>query len=161
MLKKTWKDTGLSYLWLTLLVFVLDWGTKEAANYYLTAYVPRPVFPFFNLTLAYNTGAAFSFLDNRAAWSNTMFAAIALGVSLAILLWLARSPRREKMTGIGLTVILGGALGNLWDRVRYEHVIDFLDFYVSQWHWPVFNLADTAVSIGAFLIICHCMLMKK
>jgi signal peptidase II len=161
MLKKTFQPTGLWFLWITLMVFAADWGTKELANSYLDPYVPVQIFPFFNLTLAYNTGAAFSFLDNASLWPNILFSVIALGVSIAILVWLARLPRSDKMMSIGLTLILGGALGNLWDRVRYEHVIDFVDLYVRTWHWPVFNVADMAVSLGAFLIIWRWMIVKK
>lgn len=161
MLKKTVQPSGLWFLWVSLLVFVTDWGTKELANSYLDPYVPVAVFPFFNLTLAYNTGAAFSFLDNSALWPNALFGLVALGVSIAILVWLARLPRGERQMSIGLALILGGALGNLWDRIRYEHVIDFVDLYVRSWHWPVFNVADMAVSLGAFLIILRWLSLKK
>lgn len=161
MLKKKLQLTGLGFLWISVLVFFIDWGTKTLANFYLAPYLPLPVFPFFNLTLAYNTGAAFSFLDNASSWSNVLFAAIALGVSCAILIWLSRLPRSDRMTSIGLAFILGGALGNLWDRFRYEHVIDFIDLYVQTWHWPVFNLADAAVSVGAFLVLWRWMSVKK
>lgn len=161
MLKRTLRASGLWFLWIALLVFLLDWGTKELANSRLSPYVPVPVVPSFNLTLAYNTGAAFSFLDNAVFWPNLLFGAIALGVSCVILVWLARLPRSERMLGIGFTLILGGALGNLWDRIRYKHVIDFVDLYVSAWHWPVFNIADLAVSVGAFLIVWRWIVMKK
>jgi signal peptidase II len=161
MLKKNFKTSGLRFLWLSLLIFMVDWGTKALANTYLDPYVPLPVFPFFNLTLAYNTGAAFSFLSSGFFWSNILFGVIAFVVSLFILGWLYRLPRHESLIGLGLALILGGALGNLWDRIRYEHVIDFVDLYVSNWHWPVFNVADVAVSLGAFLIIWKWMVIKK
>ncbi len=161
MLKKNFRPSGLGFLWISLLVFVADWGTKTLANAHLELYMPVSVFPCFNLTLAYNTGAAFSFLDNASLWPNILFGLIALGVSIAILLWLACLPRAEKSMGVGLALILGGALGNLWDRVRYEHVIDFIDLYVRSWHWPVFNVADLAVSLGAFLIVWRWLALKK
>lgn len=161
MLKKALHSSSLGLLWISLLVFLADWGSKSLANTYLNPYVPWAIFPSFNLTLAYNTGAAFSLLDNASSWSNLLFGAIALGVSGVILVWLARLPRSERSLGVGLTLILGGALGNLWDRLRYAHVIDFIDLYVGAWHWPVFNVADLAVSLGAFLLVWRWMHLKK
>jgi len=161
MFKKIFQATSLGLLWISIVVFLVDWGSKSLANTHLSPYVPQPIFPSFNLTLAYNTGAAFSFLDNASPWSNLLFGAIALGVSGVILVWLARLPRSEKCLNIGLTLILGGALGNLWDRFRYAHVIDFIDLYVGAWHWPVFNVADLAVSLGAFLVVWYWIHIKK
>jgi len=155
------QSNNLRFLLISLLVFFADWASKTLANHYLDLYIPLSVFPSFNLTLAYNTGAAFSFLDNASAWTNLMFGCIALGVSIGILVWLCRLPRQEKWMSIGLALILGGALGNLWDRIRYQHVIDFLDFYVANWHWPVFNLADLAVSMGAILVAWKWLNLKK
>lgn len=161
MLKNSVKSSGLRFLWIALFVFIADCGTKALVNAYLDPYVQVPVFPGFNLILAYNMGAAFNFLNSGALWPNILFAVIALGVSFAILIWLYRLPRNERLVGVGLALILGGALGNLWDRIWYKHVIDFIELYVSSWHWPVFNLADTAVSIGAALIMWRWMAIKK
>lgn len=145
--------TGLCYLWITILIFTVDWGTKLLAEKYLIPYISVPVIPFFNLTLAYNTGAAFSLLDTGSVWPNILFGIIAASVSLIILLWLYRISSKEKLLCIALASILGGALGNLWDRIHYYHVIDFIDFYIVSWHWPVFNTADIAVCLGAILAI--------
>lgn len=136
-----------------MLIFIIDWGSKTFAQAYLEPYTAIAILPFFNLTLAYNTGAAFSFLDTGTFWPNLLFGSIAIVVSIILLGWLYRTPRQKQMMNIALTLILGGALGNLWDRIHYQHVIDFIDFYVVNWHWPVFNFADAAVSIGALLVI--------
>lgn len=153
----TLRQTGLFYLWLTMLVLMADLATKAFAQSHLDLHFSEPVLPFFNLTLAYNTGAAFSFLDTGSFWPGLLFGAIATVASIALLLWLYRSPRKEHTMNIALALILGGALGNLWDRIRYQHVIDFIDLYVASWHWPVFNVADAAVSVGAMLMIWHWM----
>jgi signal peptidase II len=147
------RKTGLCYLWLTILIFTMDVVTKQLAEKYLIPYISVPIFPFFNLTLAYNTGAAFSLLDTGSIWPNLLFGIIASAVSLVIVIWLYRISYKEKLLGVALSSILGGALGNLCDRIRYQHVIDFMDFYVSNWHWPVFNIADVGVCLGALLVI--------
>jgi signal peptidase II len=107
---------------------------------------------FFNLVLVFNKGAAFSFLAAEAGWQTPVLAAFALGASLVVSVLLVRSPER-RMLCAGLALILGGALGNLVDRLRFGHVVDFLDFHVAGWHWPAFNVADSAITIGAALLI--------
>jgi signal peptidase II len=154
---KTFKTTGLFFLWLSLLVLLLDVLTKGWAQAYLEPYTAVPIFPGFNLTLAYNTGAAFSLLATASFGPNLLFSGIALVVSLLILQWLYCSPRHARLFNFGLALILGGAVGNLWDRLRYHQVTDFLDFYLRSWHWPVFNIADAAVSTGALLVIWSCL----
>lgn len=155
------RKTGLCYLWLTVLIFVVDGATKLLSEKYLIPYTSVPISSFFNLTLVYNTGAAFSLLDTGSFWSNLLFGAIASLVSLVILVWLYRISNKEKLLSIALASILGGALGNLCDRIRYHHVIDFIDLYVSTWHWPVFNIADAGVCCGALLVIYHLVKAKN
>jgi len=145
--------SALSFLWLTLLVFLADWWTKKLALRDLIPYEAIPIFPSLNFTLAFNTGAAFSFLDGSIFWSNLLFGCIAFAISVGILIWLYRLSQEDRLMSIALTLILGGALGNLWDRIWHKHVIDFIDLYLGKWHWPVFNLADAAVCLGAILII--------
>jgi signal peptidase II len=145
--------TALGFLWLSVLVFLADWWTKQLALTHLVPYEALAVFPSVNLTLAFNTGAAFSFLDGGVWWPNLLFGCIALAISLGILIWLRRLPREDALMGVALSLILGGALGNLWDRISHKHVIDFMDLYIANWHWPVFNVADAAVCVGAGLII--------
>lgn len=133
-------------------VFVIDLLTKTyfESTYYLGE--SRPVTSFFNLVLAHNYGAAFSFLADSGGWQRYFFAAIAI-VAVVVCLKLMISHAREKLFCLALALILGGAIGNLFDRIIYGYVIDFLDFYYGYWHWPAFNIADSAIVLGAGLLI--------
>lgn len=139
---------GVCYL-LAAGVVVADQITKLAALTWLHAYVPVPVLPGFNLTLLFNTGAAFSFLADAGGWQRWGFSVLALAVSVGIALYLPRVARTDPLGAGSLTLILGGAVGNLIDRVRLGHVVDFIDLYAAGWHWPAFNLADSAITLGA------------
>lgn len=130
----------------------LDQITKLAVIGAFTLHEQMPLVPYFNLTLAHNPGAAFSFLSDAGGWQRWFFTAIALGVSVAIVVWLKRLPSNDRWLAVALALILGGALGNVWDRITLGYVIDFLDFYVDQWHWPAFNVADAAITIGAVML---------
>ncbi len=154
-------STGLRWLWISVFVLVLDRITKAAVLKHLTAYTAVPVMPSFNLTLQYNTGSAFSFLDNASGWQIWMFGGIAILVSIAILVWLKRISASQRWLGIALAFVVGGALGNLWDRFSYGHVIDFIDLYVGNWHWPIFNIADSAICIGAFMLLWDAAFSKN
>ncbi|MGH8611360.1 MAG: signal peptidase II [Gammaproteobacteria bacterium] len=143
----------MKWLWLSSGVIVLDQLTKRAASGTLELYQSLPLLPSVNLTLTHNTGAAFSLLDQAGGWQRWFFAAIALVVSACIVFWLYRLPRGKVVLAAGLSLILGGALGNLWDRLSLGYVIDFIDLYYSTWHWPAFNVADSAITIGAGLLI--------
>ncbi|MDH3691674.1 MAG: signal peptidase II [Gammaproteobacteria bacterium] len=140
-------------LWISTIVVVIDQLTKVAALKLLLYQAPVELLPFFNLTLVFNTGAAFGFLNDSAGWQNTFFVGVALVVSIVIIVMLKRLDTDQLQTGIGLSMIVGGALGNMIDRVIYGHVIDFLDFYYGAWHWPAFNIADSAITVGAVLLI--------
>ncbi len=145
--------TKLKWLWLALLVIVLDLGTKAMATAMLTYGDPVPVIPMFNLTLLHNTGAAFSFLAGAAGWQRWFFVTLALVVSVVLVGWLRNLQRHETWSAIAIVLILGGALGNVYDRVVHGYVVDFLHFYWQDWHFPAFNLADTAITIGAAMMI--------
>jgi len=134
-------------------VVMLDQLSKQLAEQWLHLYQPVPLLPSFNLTLMYNEGAAFSFLSDAGGWQRWLFAALAFTISLAIIWWLKGLQRREKRLAIALALILGGAVGNLIDRLLYGHVVDFLDVYYADWHWPAFNIADAAISVGAVLMV--------
>ena len=153
-----WIRSGLCWSWITIVVLTLDRLTKNLAQEYLSAYMPLAVAPGFNLTLSYNKGAAFSFLEQMPG-QTWIFGTIAVMVSFAIIVWLSRLSWREYNVCIALTLIIGGALGNLWDRVVYGHVIDFIQLYVSHFYWPVFNIADSAVCVGAGMLFIY--LFKK
>ncbi len=158
----------LKWLWLTLLVIVLDLGSKALISHYFSLYETLAVIPgWFNLTLAHNSGAAFSFLANESGWQRWFFASIALLVSIIIFFWIKRLQAHERWMAIALALILGGALGNLWDRLTLGYVVDFLDFYYQSdprtkaMHWPAFNIADSAISIGAVMLIIDALFKKE
>ncbi len=141
------------WLLVAALVIGLDQLTKVLAEHYLVYGQSLPVLPHFDLTLAYNTGAAFSFLADAGGWQRWFFTVLALLVSAFIIVWLRRLGPQEKATALALALILGGALGNLIDRLRLGHVIDFIDLYYGSYHWPAFNLADSAITVGAALLV--------
>jgi len=144
---------GLSWLWLTGLVLVLDQITKLAVIDSFTAYVDvLPLTGFFNLVHVHNTGAAFSLFADQPGWQRFFFLGIAIIATVVILYLLQKTAGRPRFS-IALALILGGALGNVIDRIVYGYVIDFLDFYLGTWHWPAFNVADSAITLGAALLI--------
>jgi signal peptidase II len=120
---------------------------------------PVAITSFFNLVLVFNRGAAFSFLANAPGWQQPFFVAVALTAAVIVSWMLWRYPARRLLCA-GLALILGGALGNLLDRVAYGHVVDFLDFHAMGWHWPAFNIADSAISVGAGILIAEGFMRK-
>ena len=147
------KNAGLT-LWLGIaaVVVLLDQVTKITMSRLLAYGQSEPVTSFFNLVMVYNPGAAFSFLANSGGWQRWFFSALALAVSIFIV-WMLNRNASQRMFCWALSLILGGAVGNLIDRLAYGHVIDFLDFHVGGWHWPAFNIADGAITIGAALFV--------
>ncbi len=133
---------------LSILVIALDQLTKYWAMVHLMPYESVSVFPMLSWTLVFNSGSAFSFLADAGAWHTWFFVALILGVSVGLIVWIIRLQQREVGHMVALALILGGALGNLVDRIRIGYVIDFIDVYYKSYHWPVFNLADSAVCIG-------------
>lgn len=143
----------LKWLWLSLAVIVLDQASKLLASSLLPLHEPIPMLPFFNLTLMHNEGAAFSLLSEAGGWQRWLFTGLALLISLVILAWLRRLPAGENWAAVALSLILGGALGNVGDRVLLGYVVDFLDVYYARWHWPAFNVADSAITVGAVMLV--------
>ena len=143
----------LGWLLLSLLVVLLDQASKQLVEASLLVFEVVPLLPGVNLTLAYNEGAAFSFLSDQGGWQRWLFTALAGVVSLVLIAWISRLERHERLLAAALSLILGGALGNLIDRVLWGHVIDFIDLYYQQWHWPAFNVADSAISVGVVLVL--------
>jgi signal peptidase II len=143
----------MNWLWISSLVVVLDQITKYIADRNLDLRVPVEVFLGLNMTLYYNKGAAFSFLSNAGGWQRWFLMAISFVISLVLVFWLRNVDKNRKSLAWGLALILGGAIGNLIDRTLYGYVIDFIDVYYDYWHWPAFNIADSAISIGAGLLI--------
>lgn len=142
----------LRFIWITLLVVALDQLTKLLAIAML-AQSPVAVLPVFSLTLIFNTGAAFGILNTASGWQNWFFIAVALTVSLTILFMLRKFTEDEKQSAIALLLILGGALGNVTDRIRLGRVVDFLHVHYQDWSFPIFNIADSAITIGAILLV--------
>ena len=147
------KTANLRWLWITLLIILLDQATKYAAIQWLTLNQAHPVFPGFNLTLVHNPGAAFSFLRDAGGWQRYFFIILTTVISVVLLVWLACLPAGRALLACALALVIGGAAGNLWDRLQYGYVIDFIDFYYDKWSWPVFNIADSAITAGALLLI--------
>ena len=148
------------FLWLPLLVIVLDQLSKIIAVKYLFHKPAIEVLPFFNFSLAFNTGAAFGFLHTASGWQNVFFISIALVVSAVIFYMASKLGPKDKWELTALMLILGGALGNVIDRIRIQKVVDFLDFYANNWHFPTFNIADSAITIGAIILILDALGFK-
>ena len=148
------KKNGGMMIWIgiAIIVVLLDQLTKITMTRLLAYGQFDPVTSFFNLVMVYNKGAAFSFLSDQPGWQRYFFTGISVAASLFILWMLKRNPT-QRLFCWALALILGGALGNLIDRVAYGHVIDFLDFHVAGWHWPAFNVADAAITLGAALFV--------
>ena len=142
----------LRYLVIATITLLLDQLSKWSALSNLKMGVPEQVLPFMNWLLLFNPGAAFSFLAQGSGWQRWFFTAIGLAACIYII-WLIRKSQNDKLLCIALSLILGGALGNVLDRLMYGAVVDFIDLHYANWHWPAFNIADSAICIGAALII--------
>ena len=144
----------LAGLWLSAMVIALDQATKHWFEANFSLYQKVEVIPdYFAWTLAYNTGAAFSFLADHSGWQRWLFAAIAIGVSVVLVVWLKRLTASETWLAVALALVLGGALGNLYDRVVLGHVVDFiLVHWQNRWYFPAFNIADSAITVGAVML---------
>lgn len=156
-----WGELPWQWYGLALLILVLDQLTKQWAVAGLAENVPEEVTSFFNLTLRYNYGAAFSFLHDAGGWQRWFFGVIAAGVSVLIVVWLARLKREQWLEALALTSILGGAVGNLYDRVVLGYVVDFIEVHYQTYYWPAFNLADSAITVGAVLLIVDMFLKSR
>lgn len=151
-------------LWLSIAstVVVIDQFTKWLIVENFTLYQRIPVLPVFDLVRLHNTGAAFSFLADASGWQNWFFAGVALAVSIGIVWWLLTLPPRGRgVLALGLVLVLGGAIGNVIDRLAYGHVIDFLLFHYKGWSYPAFNIADSAISCGVVLILFDGFVLEK
>lgn len=159
----------MKWLWLSAFVVLLDQVSKHLASQLLELYQSAEFIPLLQFTLLHNKGAAFSFLSSAGGWQRWVFSLFALVVSFIIVAWLRRLPSQEKWQAAGLALILGGALGNVIDRITLGYVVDFIDFYYpaeqclplfskvitsgTECHWPAFNIADSAIFVGVVLLI--------
>lgn len=143
----------IKWLWLSASVIALDQLTKLWISVSLRLYETIDILPIFQLIHVRNEGAAFSFLSNAGGWQRWFFITISLVASVALTIWLLRLPKQAFWQAVSLALILGGAIGNLIDRVAYGYVVDFLLVYYQTWHWPAFNVADSAISVGAVMLL--------
>ena len=148
------------WLGISALVLVLDQLTKRLAESALTYAEPVPVFPSFNLTLLYNRGAAFSFLSDAGGWQRWFFVCVSVVASVALLFWLYRLKPHQRLLAVALALVLGGAVGNLVDRLWLGHVVDFIQVYYRSFYWPAFNIADSAITVGAVLLVWDALFHK-
>jgi len=151
----------LKWLWLSALVIVFDQVTKYMVTDSLQLFQSIPIMPSLNLVLVHNSGAAFSFLSDAGGWQRWFFAVIAMVVSVVIVVWLKRLKSSERRLAVALSLVLGGAVGNVWDRIVHGYVIDFIDVYYGGWHWPAFNVADSAICVGAALLIIDALFNRN
>ena len=151
---------ALAWLLISALIVVLDLWTKALATESLSLYRPVELTSWLNMTLAHNYGAAFSFLSDAGGWQRWLFTGLASVVTLVLIVWLLRLPTSEKLTAAALCLIIGGAVGNLIDRVINGYVVDFIDVYVNDWHWPAFNVADSAITCGVILLLLDSLLQS-
>ncbi len=156
----------MKWLWLSLITVVLDQLTKKIAEAELLLHQPVAIFPGFNFTLMYNKGAAFSFLSDAGGWQRILFTSLSTIVSIFLFFWLRQISRDDQQKAnqwlqVAITLILGGAIGNLIDRALTGEVVDFIQVYYSSYYFPAFNIADSAISIGAGLLILDMLLESK
>lgn len=143
-----------------VVAIILDQATKLYAVEKLTLHQPVPVMPSFNFTLMYNEGAAFSFLSDAGGWQRWFFSILAFAVSIFLISWIVKLDRREKWTALALSLILGGAIGNLIDRLAYGYVVDFIQWYYDRFYWPAFNIADASILVGTVLLLSISLFQK-
>jgi signal peptidase II len=143
----------LKWLWLSVLVVAIDQASKLLVDASMQLHESIPLIPSFQLTYLRNQGAAFSLLSEAGGWQRWFFIALATVASVAISIWLKRLPTNHRFEACAWALVLGGALGNLIDRIAYGYVIDFLDVYYGDWHWPAFNIADSAITIGVAMLL--------
>ena len=144
--------SGLSFLWLSAVAFILDLLTKYIVTQNFELYESVNILPIFNLTYARNTGAAFSFLADHSGWQKYFFIVLAIVISAVLVYFLKKNSASQKLQNSAYALIIGGALANMVDRAYNGFVVDFFDFYWKDWHYPVFNVADVAICIGAGLL---------
>lgn len=149
------KSRSLKYcLSVALAVIALDQISKALALTMLRQ-AAVPIMPFLNFSLGFNKGAAFGILDSAAGWQRWFFIILGISVSAVIVIWSTQLDSKKKMENLALALVLGGAWGNLIDRIRLGHVVDFIDFYIGNWHWYTFNVADIAICIGGVLLAIY------
>ena len=154
-------NTGLKYLALSLILFIADQATKITILNTLPLHHDINILPIFDITHVHNYGAAFSFLSDAGGWQRYFFTIIAVTISTLLIYWMYKTPKEQKLLLTSYALILSGALGNVWDRINYGYVVDFIHFYYQSWSFPAFNVADIAISLGAFFLILDAIFEHK
>ncbi|HOX72179.1 signal peptidase II [Dokdonella sp.] len=153
---------ALTWLFLSAVVIVADQITKLLVLERFTLHESLPLLPgFLDLTLAFNEGAAFSFLSDAGGWQRWFFTVLAIVVGTILIVWLKRTARTDWRTALPLSLVVGGAVGNVIDRIRLGHVVDFIDVHYATWSFPAFNIADSAISVGAVLLLAFGLFGSK
>ena len=146
-------QTGWKLLWLSVVVVILDQWSKAVASNQLALYIPQKITSFFNLTLMHNEGVAFSILADQSGWQRYFIAIVASLIVVWLLYWLYQNRSNQRLQNTALVLVIGGAIGNIWDRIVLGYVVDFIELHYQQYYWPAFNLADSAICLGAVLLI--------
>jgi signal peptidase II len=154
------KRMAVAWLFVSIVIVTLDLWTKGIATESLTLYRPVELTSWLNMTLAHNYGAAFSFLSDAGGWQRWLFTGLASVVTVVLIVWMFRLQAREKLTAAALGLIIGGAVGNLIDRIMNGYVVDFIDVYYQGYHWPAFNVADSAITGGVILMLLDALLQS-
>ncbi|WOE41635.1 signal peptidase II [Acinetobacter chinensis] len=152
---------NLMWLGLSVLAIIIDQWTKNIASTHLTYADPVPVLPFLNWTLLHNYGAAFSFLSDAGGWQHYLFTGLAGIVSIIFIFWLMRMPKSTVVLPMAIALILGGAIGNLIDRISLGYVVDFIHVFYQNNHFPAFNIADSAITLGTILLLIDTFFLEK
>lgn len=152
-MKKGRTRTGLLWIWISILVVALDQYSKYWMTTHFQLHEAQDLYPNIRLVLAHNKGAAFSMLSEHPHLALYLFSTTAALVIMGLFFWLFTMAASARWVAVSVSLLLGGAIGNLVDRVRFGYVIDFIDVYVDQWHWPVFNIADVAICLGAVMLV--------
>ncbi|TCM64328.1 signal peptidase II [Acinetobacter calcoaceticus] len=152
---------NIIWLGLSVLAVVLDQWTKSIASTHLIYSDPVPVLPFLNWTLLHNYGAAFSFLSDAGGWQHYLFTSLAAVVSVVFIVWIMRMPKNMLILPLAIALILGGAIGNLIDRVSLGYVVDFIHVFYQDKNFPAFNLADSSISLGVVLLLIDTFFLEK
>ena len=151
---------NLNWLMISVIIIVIDQVTKLYFNQNLQLGQSIELLPVLNWTLAYNYGAAFSFLSDAGA-GNVVFCLHCVSVSTGLIVWLTKLGQNTKFLALAIALLLGGAIGNVYDRISYGYVIDFIHVYYQTWHFPVFNVADCAITVGAIMLIIDSLFLEK
>jgi signal peptidase II len=155
----SWKESGIRWLWISVLIVAIDQLTKLWIERSMALGDSFPVLPVLDIVRAHNTGAAFSFLATAGGWQRWAFSLLAVGVSIALVYWLRKLPlNAQALLAFGLTLILGGAIGNVIDRIEHGYVVDFVHVHWGAAYFPAFNVADAGISVGAVFVIIDAVL---